>query len=141
MKAALNGETVTLRHDLTLELFIDELISIAGATEIDFVDGPGGTAPTIEGSSGIRLYEIGRYHFCPTDTQGRRSGLRLVCFELPLLAHVERQCRSLGHGGEDVDAPRVRRVIRSLCQTDWFTGRLADVTDGNPTRALSHLGA
>jgi hypothetical protein len=141
MKAQLNSETITLRHDLTLELFIDELLSIAGATEIEFVDGPGGTAPTIEGSSGIRLYEVGRYHFRVTDADGTRSDLKLICFELPLLAHIERQCRLRNSGGEEVNDRRVRRVARALAQTSWWDGTLASVTTGDPTRSLSHLGA
>jgi hypothetical protein len=141
VKAFLNNDTITLRHSLTLEMFIDERLSIPTATAIEFVDGPVGTAPLIEGSTGIRLYEIGRYWFRVTDAAGTRSDLRLICFELPLLAFVERSCRSLGHGGDEVDARRVRAVVRSLAQTEWFTGRVGDVCDGNPAHTLAAFGA
>jgi hypothetical protein len=140
MRALLNNETVTLRHDLVLEMFIDELLSIPTASAIEFVDGPVGTTPLIEGT-GIRLYELGRYHFRVTDAEGTRSDLRLVCFELLLLAFAERSCRSLGHGGDDVDARRARAVVRSLAQTEWFSGRVADVTDGNPSHTIAAHGA
>jgi hypothetical protein len=119
---------------------IDESLSIPTATAIEFIDGPGGIPPAVE-PTGSRLYEIGRYDFRLTDAEGTRSDLRLVCFELPLLAHIERQCRSLGYGGDAVDARRVRRVVRALAQTDWFTGRISDVTTDDPTRALRHFGA
>jgi hypothetical protein len=140
MKALLNGSTVTIRHDLTLELFIDELLSIPTATAIEFVDGPGGIPPTVEGSSGIRLYEVGRHWFRLTDADGTRSDLRLICVELPLLAFVERQCRSVGHGGQEIDRRRVRGIVRALSQTDWFNGRVADATDGSPAHTLAAFG-
>jgi hypothetical protein len=139
--ALIDNKPVECRGDLTLELLEDEPLELRPEPDtVEVVDAPGGVPATIV-SSTITLHETGRYHLRVTRS-GVRQDLRLVCFEASLLAHIEQQCRCLGHGGAVVDAPKVRSVVRSLAQTDWFTGRVSDVTSGNPTRdALANHGA
>jgi hypothetical protein len=139
--ALIGTEVIECRSDLTLELLEDEPLELRPEPDtVEIVAAPDGVPASIE-SSTITLHETGRYHL--RIKQGAvRQDLHLVCFEPELLAHIERQCRSLGHGGAVVDAPKVRSVVRSLAQTDWFTGRIADITSGNPGRdSLANYGA
>jgi hypothetical protein len=138
--ALIDNKPVECRGDLTLELLEGEPLELRPEPgSIEIVDAPSGMAASI-GNGTITLHEIGRYHLRVTRGAVRQD-LHLVCFEASLLAHIERQCRSLGHGGAVVDAPKVRSVVRSLAQTDWFTGRIADLTTGDPSRSIAHHGA
>jgi hypothetical protein len=140
MRAIFNNAVIETRPSLTLELLPGERMGLRPAPDLLAVRAaPGEQAWTIL-EDGLVLHEIGRYRFLVEHPDGSRNDLHLVCFEPELLSHIERHCRSLGHGGGDVDARKVRSVVRSLCTEPWFTGRVADVTDGNPARSLSHFG-
>jgi hypothetical protein len=138
--ALIGTEVTECRGDLTLELLPSEPIELRPTPDtIEIADAPGGVPASIEGGA-ITLHEIGRYQLRVT-RGGVRQDLMLVCFEPALLTHIQQQCRSLGHGGAEVDARKVRSVVRSLAQSSWFAGRIADVTTGDPSRSISLHGA
>jgi hypothetical protein len=134
-----DSTNVVARHDLTIECLPGELIEIRPATEIEFMDGPGGTPPTIDGSQ-LSCTEPGRYRFRIVNMFTRQD-LHVVCVEHPaVFDFVRAQVRTTD--GSPTNA-KVRSVIKSLANdADWFDGSLASLQTGQgPSRGLSQFGA
>lgn len=130
MKALLNGLAVTLRGDLTLEMFPGEILEWLPAqpdrVELVSINGePAEVTPDAPEPTDLRimLETVGRYHFRYYDRDGRHD-LWLTCCEPALLGWVERTLRSLGHGGEPASPERARRVIRGMCARPDFDGTI-----------------
>lgn len=126
--------TLTARHDFTIELAPTERITLPPAADVQLVEGP--AEPAVVDNE-LSLTELGRYWLRVTGATGERSDLRLVCFEPALLDFVERQIRSFGHGGDIIDADKVRSVVRSLATTTVFDGTIESVAG----QSLANHGA
>jgi hypothetical protein len=128
-----DNTNITLRHDLVIDLLVDEVAELRPATEIEFVDGPGGQAPTVEDSS-IRCSEPGRYRFRISSALGRQD-LHVLVVADDALEAVRLQVRSLGHGDSGGFFAReavARKVIKSLANhAEWFNGTRASLANQN----------
>jgi hypothetical protein len=138
-----DNSNVAVRPSLTLELLPDEVLELRAASQIEFVDGPVGHAPTVADGL-IILHEIGRYWFKLTNASGERQDLRLLCFEPAVLAFTSTQVRGVGHGDSEMRTPsssKIRSVVKSLANhADFFDGKLASLTTGEPSRSLAPHG-
>jgi hypothetical protein len=112
---------ITARHDFTIELAPGERITLPPGADVQLVEGP--ASPTFDDNE-LSLSEAGRYWLRVIESTGDRHDLKLVCFEPALLDFVAGQIRSFGHGGDIIDADKVRSVVRSLCTTSWFQGTI-----------------
>lgn len=143
IKALFADSAVTVRHDFPLEIQEGEMITVRGTDRpvesIAVVDAPGGAPPTISKDT-IVPHEVGRYHFRVIDSTTRHD-LHCVAFEPELLTFIGKHCQSVGHGGADLDAAKIRSIVRALCAAPWFDGTVACVTTGEPARSLRQFGA
>jgi hypothetical protein len=141
-KIYFDNTNLAIRHDLAIELRVDELAELRPATAIELVDAPGGAAPAIEGST-LRCYEPGRYRFRVVNAFGMQD-LHVLCVASEVFDFVRSQVRTLGHGDSSGMPPsdaKVRSVVKSLVNNaPWFDGEVASLTTGEPSRGLNQFG-